>query len=517
MPLTAKGKSILEEMIKTYGSEEKAKEVFYASKNAGKITGVDEAIRFYVTEQLSEHIAETPEKYLLCTDVPITRIGEFLYRANDLIGNDGKPIVEATPDGMIRIQRDETDVFNEIALKSFEGKPLTLNHPKGFVGPENWSNLAHGTIQNVHRGIGEQSDLMLADILVTTEEAINLIKSGQRELSCGYDAEYAQIQPGLGKQMDIIGNHVALVAKGRAGDRCKIQDQAPCTGCGKCTCGKNKKTTDSQQEEEDMAEKKVSMAVKVLRFLDSLGVRDADETEEEKAKRLAEEAKANDAEETPEEKAKREKEEAEAKEKETKDAEENRAELKAMIKEILAEIFEEMETEDADETEEEKKVREAAEAKEKEEAEKKTKDAEEAEAKKEEEKEKEKEEKKETEDAWPDFLSHADILVPGVKLVKPTKDHKKTMDSLKAAVLIQSTANEEYGKEVEKIFAGKDPKVMTTDSLDTAILAASVLVGSLRNGKIQKEASQKVLTGDGQAATTAAKINQANKDFHTRK
>ena len=40
MPLTAKGRKIRKSMGKTYGPE-KAKQVFYASKNAGKITGVD--------------------------------------------------------------------------------------------------------------------------------------------------------------------------------------------------------------------------------------------------------------------------------------------------------------------------------------------------------------------------------------------------------------------------------------------------------------------------------------------
>lgn len=43
MPLTSKGEKILGAMRKQYGSEEKAKEVFYASKNAGKISGVDAA------------------------------------------------------------------------------------------------------------------------------------------------------------------------------------------------------------------------------------------------------------------------------------------------------------------------------------------------------------------------------------------------------------------------------------------------------------------------------------------
>lgn len=40
MPLTEKGLHILSSMSKTYGPK-KGKEVFYASKNAGKITGVD--------------------------------------------------------------------------------------------------------------------------------------------------------------------------------------------------------------------------------------------------------------------------------------------------------------------------------------------------------------------------------------------------------------------------------------------------------------------------------------------
>lgn len=40
MPLTLKGNEILNAEEKEYG-EKKGKEVFYASKNAGKITGVD--------------------------------------------------------------------------------------------------------------------------------------------------------------------------------------------------------------------------------------------------------------------------------------------------------------------------------------------------------------------------------------------------------------------------------------------------------------------------------------------
>lgn len=41
MPLSKKGAKILEQMRETYGSEKKAKQVFYSSINAGKIKGAE--------------------------------------------------------------------------------------------------------------------------------------------------------------------------------------------------------------------------------------------------------------------------------------------------------------------------------------------------------------------------------------------------------------------------------------------------------------------------------------------
>ena len=43
MPLTAKGEKILRAMEETYGSKSKAEQVLYAAKNAGKISGIDDA------------------------------------------------------------------------------------------------------------------------------------------------------------------------------------------------------------------------------------------------------------------------------------------------------------------------------------------------------------------------------------------------------------------------------------------------------------------------------------------
>ena len=41
MPLTRKGRKIMASMRRSYPTTKKARQVFYASRNAGKITGVD--------------------------------------------------------------------------------------------------------------------------------------------------------------------------------------------------------------------------------------------------------------------------------------------------------------------------------------------------------------------------------------------------------------------------------------------------------------------------------------------
>lgn len=174
-------------------------------------------MRYHTTSQISEHIAETPEGYLLCRDVPIARTGVLEYAPDEV------PI-EARGDGPVRVARLPEDVFASEAIGSFEGKPISINHPDEFVTPETWRELAVGHAQNVRRGEGEASDLLLADLLITDQEAIDLVRGGLREISCGYDADYEQEEPGRGWQRNISGNHIALVRQGRCGPRCKIND-----------------------------------------------------------------------------------------------------------------------------------------------------------------------------------------------------------------------------------------------------------------------------------------------------
>jgi Uncharacterized protein conserved in bacteria len=166
-------------------------------------------------------MAETPEGYLLCTAVPIARTGMLEYLPEE-VG------IEAAKGGgdVVVVYRLAEDLFAPAAIASFEGKPGTVDHPDEDVTPLNWRDLAIGHAQNIRRGSGANSDLLLADLLITDAEAIRLIREeGLREISCGYDAAYEEISPGVGRQTNIIGNHIALVDAGRCGSRCAIKDR----------------------------------------------------------------------------------------------------------------------------------------------------------------------------------------------------------------------------------------------------------------------------------------------------
>lgn len=169
-------------------------------------------------EQVGRTRFRTPEGYLYCKDVVVARLGEMLYAP-------GEVPVEPGPDGIIRISRDADTLFDPEALASYQGKPITDEHPPVEVTPENWKLYAKGLVLNPRRGEGDDADVMLCDFLITDKALIEAVEANKRETSNGYDADYKQIARGQGKQLHIIGNHIALVTRGRCGPRCSIGDQ----------------------------------------------------------------------------------------------------------------------------------------------------------------------------------------------------------------------------------------------------------------------------------------------------
>ena len=170
----------------------------------------------YYGSTISPHIDRTPEGYLICRDVPINRTGTQTYLAHEL-GLDGDPDREVT------VYRLEEDVFAPAALASFEGKDITRGHPPEMLTAENQSGYSRGHLEHVRR-LGENT---VADLIVKDASLVSEVESGLlREVSCGYNCNFEPYMDGY-KQTHIIGNHLAIVPRGRAGRDVAIHDTAP--------------------------------------------------------------------------------------------------------------------------------------------------------------------------------------------------------------------------------------------------------------------------------------------------
>ena len=169
---------------------------------------------YYYGTEISPNQIETGEGFLICKNVPIARIGQQLYKAEDLnMDGDGERI--------IKVNRYEDDVFDIAALASFEGKPVTDGHPPEEVEPSNFSNYAKGHAQRVRR----EGDFMVADLYINDPSLINDVKNNiKREISCGYLCDYVPDGEDF-KQTKIRGNHIAVVPRGRAGHMVSIKDE----------------------------------------------------------------------------------------------------------------------------------------------------------------------------------------------------------------------------------------------------------------------------------------------------
>lgn len=148
---------------------------------------------------------------LVCVGAVVARTGSYQYLESEIKeGGDPNTVVE--------VFRTPEEVFNPMAMASFENKPFCDNHPDDDVTLDNYKDLQKGFMRNIRRGTGDLSDCLLADIIVTDKDTINEIRRGdKRELSLGYDTNLEQDESGRWVMKNIRGNHLALVDSGRAG------------------------------------------------------------------------------------------------------------------------------------------------------------------------------------------------------------------------------------------------------------------------------------------------------------
>lgn len=169
----------------------------------------------YYGSSISPHIDRSPEGYLICRDVPINRTGVQEYLAGEL-GLDGDP------ERVVKVYRLPEDVFAPAALASFEGKDVSLGHPPEMFTAENQSSYSKGHLEHVRR-VGDNT---VADLFIKDPVLASQVESGaMREVSCGYNCKFEPYLDGY-RQTNIIGNHLAVVPRGRAGKDVAIRDTA---------------------------------------------------------------------------------------------------------------------------------------------------------------------------------------------------------------------------------------------------------------------------------------------------
>lgn len=183
----------------------------------------DASPRFHAPEKIGPKRAKTPEGFLVCYDVPLARTGFQDYAAHEI----EDAAITAPPDGYFRVERLADEVFAPTSLTSWNGKPVTNDHPPDLLTPADIAKYQVGTMINPRQGHGDHAHLLLVDMIITDPTTMADVEAGKREMSGGYDCEYFEVAPGHLQQRGIVGNHGALVDEGRCGEACAIQDHKP--------------------------------------------------------------------------------------------------------------------------------------------------------------------------------------------------------------------------------------------------------------------------------------------------
>tara|TARA_R100000541_G_scaffold21478_3_gene31433 strand:- start:8214 stop:9263 length:1050 start_codon:yes stop_codon:yes gene_type:complete len=149
------------------------------------------------------------------------RTGSQLYSAKQL------GIQDEDPNKVITVWRDEADVFAEDSMSTFRSAPVTIGHPKDAEGKaiavtaKNASDLQVGMLE----GMPVRDEDTLSGMLILTDQAaIDVLEDGTQELSAGYLCDIEEVD-GKYFQRNIRANHIAIVAKGRAGSSCRVADE----------------------------------------------------------------------------------------------------------------------------------------------------------------------------------------------------------------------------------------------------------------------------------------------------
>jgi len=134
------------------------------------------------------------------------------------------------PKRVIRVYRPKAAM--DAAAPTFDGKPVTLDHPTRMVDAKLWRTVTRGEAHNT-TVVAEGLD---AELVIRDAQAIDTIeKNERRELSAAYDFEltmssgtspHGQAYDAVASQIE--ANHIAIVRMGRSrtpdGKPCRVAD-----------------------------------------------------------------------------------------------------------------------------------------------------------------------------------------------------------------------------------------------------------------------------------------------------
>lgn len=154
---------------------------------------------------------ERREDGTIIVDAHLTRCGVF-------------PYYQVSPEGEISVRRElrlPEEVFAPEALRSFEGRPVTNNHPPDMLDAKNARQYAVGA------AIGmpvRDDDHVRGRLSIYDADTVAQCEAGKTQVSNGYTCDTIE-QPGVHPlygpydaiQKNIRGNHIAVVERGRAG------------------------------------------------------------------------------------------------------------------------------------------------------------------------------------------------------------------------------------------------------------------------------------------------------------
>ncbi|MDH7794109.1 MULTISPECIES: DUF2213 domain-containing protein [unclassified Beijerinckia] len=163
-------------------------------------------------------VRETVDGYLV-GDAKIARAGVQIYAGHEV----GQPNRER-----VRVWRPEAEVFSAAAMTSFAHRPVTDDHPDEPVSALNWKRHAVGMTGDQ---VARDGGFIRVPMILMDRAAISAVRGGKRELSCGYSCDLRfetgttpEGEPYDAVQRNIRGNHLAIVAMGRAGAACRLGD-----------------------------------------------------------------------------------------------------------------------------------------------------------------------------------------------------------------------------------------------------------------------------------------------------